>query len=107
VRAALTGFGRRYSPQNLGNWVRRTIDVAGIGKTGSCHLFRHACATHLLENGADLRMIQELLGHARLDTTQIYTSVSITQLRKVHAKCHPRGKAKYEPPASIAPSVGS
>jgi integrase/recombinase XerD len=102
----LSGYGGRFSPNYLGNWVRRTIDAAGIGKTGSCHLFRHACATHLLENGADLRMIQELLGHARLDTTQIYTAVSITQLRKVHAKCHPRGQAKYASPAPLASSVG-
>ena len=87
----LSGYGGRLNPNYVGNWVRRVIDEAKIGKTGSCHLFRHACATHLLENGADLRMIQELLGHARLDTTQIYTAVSITQLREVHARCHPRG----------------
>ena len=95
----LSGYGGRLSPNYLGNWVRRTIDAAQIGKTGSCHLFRHACATHLLENGADLRMIQELLGHARLDTTQIYTAVSITQLREVHARCHPRGQVKSAPEA--------
>ncbi len=90
----LSGYGGRLNPNYLGNWVRRTIDAAQIGKTGSCHLFRHACATHLLENGADLRTIQELLGHARLDTTQIYTAISITQLRETHARCHPRGAAK-------------
>lgn len=95
----LSGYGGRLNPNYLGNWVRKTIDAAQLGKTGSCHLFRHACATHLLENGADLRMIQELLGHARLDTTQIYTAVSITQLREVHARCHPRGQAKSAPAA--------
>jgi len=95
----LSGYGLRFNPNYLGNWVRKTIDAAQLGKTGSCHLFRHACATHLLENGADLRMIQELLGHARLDTTQIYTAVSITQLREVHARCHPRGQARAAPEA--------
>lgn len=95
----LSGYGRRFNPNYLGNWVRKTIDAAQLGHTGSCHLLRHACATHLLENGADLRLIQELLGHARLDTTQIYTAVSLTQLREVHARCHPRGQARSAPGA--------
>jgi len=85
----LSGYGERFSPGYVGNWVKRTIDKADIGKSGSCHLLRHSCATHMLENGADIRIIQELLGHARLDTTQIYTDVSIVQLRAVHARTHP------------------
>ena len=85
----LSGYGERFSAGYIGNWVRRTIDKAGIGRSGSCHLLRHSCATHMLENGADIRLIQQLLGHARLDTTQIYTDVSIVQLKEVHARTHP------------------
>jgi integrase/recombinase XerD len=88
----LTGYGDRFSSTYIGNWVRRTIEKADIGRTGSCHLFRHSCATHMLENGADIRFIQQLLGHARLDTTQIYTEVGILQLREVHARTHPHAK---------------
>ena len=61
-----------------------------IGRTkGGCHLFRHTCATHLLEGGADIRYIQQLLGHESLETTAIYIAVNITQLQAVHAQCHP------------------
>lgn len=87
----LTGYGERFSPDSVGNWVRRVIEKAGIERPGSCHMFRHACATHMLENGADIRYIQQLLGHARLDTTQIYTDVAILKLRDVHDRCHPAG----------------
>ena len=55
----------------------------------ACHLLRHACATHMLENGADIRYIQALLGHADLSTTEVYTRVSIQQLKAVHEKTHP------------------
>ncbi len=55
----------------------------------ACHLLRHACATHMLENGADIRYIQALLGHADLSTTEIYTRVSILKLKEVHAQTHP------------------
>ena len=88
----ISGYGERFSAQYMGNWVHRVIEAAGIGRSGSCHVLRHSCATHMLENGADIRFIQQLLGHARLDTTQIYTDVSIVQLREVHAHTHPHAK---------------
>lgn len=88
----LTGYGGRFSRTYIGNWVRKTIGKADIGRAGSCHIFRHSCATHMLENGADIRFIQQMLGHARLDTTQIYTEVGILQLREVHARTHPHAK---------------
>ena len=65
---------------------------AGIGKTGSCHLFRHTMATLMLENGADIRYIQAILGHAHLQATQIYTHVSIRKLKEVHAATHPAAR---------------
>lgn len=89
----ISGYGDRLNPNYLGNWVKRMLGKAGIDKPGSCHLLRHSCATHMHDNGADIRFIQQLLGHARLDTTQIYTEVSITALQEVHARTHPHGKA--------------
>lgn len=85
----ITGYGAPYNPGSLGNWMRRMMNRAGIVKQGSCHLLRHSCATHMLENGADLCSIQKLLGHSRLDTTQIYTEVSIKHLRMVYQASHP------------------
>jgi len=87
----LTGYGQRFSVSGLGNLVRQLLDAAGIHVSGSCHLFRHTCATRMLEGGADIRIIQQLLGHARLDTTAIYAEVSIEHLKEVHARCHPHG----------------
>lgn len=85
----LTDYGAPFNGSYLGNLVKRYIKQAGIEKTGSCHLFRHAMATHMLENGADIRFIQAMLGHADLSTTQIYTQVSIEKLRQIHAATHP------------------
>jgi len=68
----------------------------GIDKPGSCHLFRHTCATDMHRGGADIRYVQELLGHARMETTQIYTHVHIDALRDVHTRCHPHGRNPVE-----------
>ena len=104
----LTGYGERLSAGYLGTLVRRALVAVGVTRVGSCHLLRHSCATHMLENGADIRFIQQLLGHERLDTTQIYTAVSITQLREVHARCHPHGRWGVAPdPADAGASGGA
>ncbi len=71
-------------------WIaRRYITSAKIGKTGACHLFRHSMATLMHENGADIRYIQQMLGHADIKTTQIYTQVAIRALQRVHSATHP------------------
>ena len=85
----LTSYGEAFNPDVLSRKVSKYIKKADIGRNGSCHLFRHSCATHMLEGGADIRFIQQLLGHENLETTQIYTEVSIKQLLEVHARTHP------------------
>jgi integrase/recombinase XerD len=85
----LNQYGAALSMDNLSQKIRLYILQAGIDKPGSCHLFRHSMATHMLENGADIRYIQELLGHVKLDTTQIYTQVSIKKLKEIHEATHP------------------
>jgi len=85
----LTNVGLAFEPNRLTQLVRDYVDAAEIGKTGSCHLFRHTCATLMLENGADIRFIQQLLGHEKLETTQIYAQVSIRMLKEVHTRTHP------------------
>ena len=85
----LSTRGRRLAPKRLGELVHRHIEAAAVGKQGSCHLLRHTMATLMLEAGADIRHIQELLGHAALSTTALYTRVSIRQLQDVHRRTHP------------------
>ena len=81
--------GQAFQPIQLTAQVRRIVERAGVGKTGSCHLFRHTMATLMLEGGADIRFIQAMLGHAQLSTTEIYTHVSIRKLQDVHRATHP------------------
>jgi len=87
--------GAPVNAPGLGDRIDQAKRRAGVTKRGACHLFRHTAATLMLENGADVRYIQEMLGHARLDTTQIYTHVSIGKLKAIHAATHPA--AKLEP----------
>ena len=77
--------------------ARGYIAQAKIGKMGACHLFRHTMATLMLENGADIRFIQQMLGYSKLSSTQIYTQVSIRMLKHVHAATHPAQLQKPEP----------
>lgn len=85
----LTQRGNRLRENRLSELVRRYLRAAGIGKEGSCHVFRHTMATLLLENGADIRVVQEILGHASLATTALYTHVAIGRIKQVHAATHP------------------
>ena len=85
----LNADGRRIGPGRLGSHVGDIIRKADIGKVGSCHLFRHSMATLLLEAGCDVRYVQEILGHSKLETTAIYTHVSIRAVKEAHARFHP------------------
>ncbi|MCB9895836.1 MAG: site-specific tyrosine recombinase XerC [Planctomycetes bacterium] len=85
----LTARGSQFSASALGNLVKDYLLKAGIKGRGACHMFRHSMATSMLENGAGIRFIQEMLGHADLKTTQIYTHVSPVRLQEVHTATHP------------------
>jgi len=84
----VTDYGETFEKNRLSDMVRQHMRYAGF-KSGGCHAFRHAMATHMLENGADIRYIQAILGHSELSTTQIYTHVAIGKLKAVHALTHP------------------
>jgi integrase/recombinase XerD len=94
----LTHLGEAFTTNRLTQMVREYVDSADIGKRGSCHLFRHTMATLMLENGADVRFIQAMLGHAKLETTQIYTQVSIRKLKEIHEATHPARDERTDKP---------
>ena len=91
-RVFLSRFGKPYPKTQLVLMLEETGKHAGLGKPLTCHGLRHSCATHLLQGGADILHIQEMLGHRTLTATQIYTHVAAADLKRVHARCHPREK---------------
>ena len=90
--AFVNRYGRPLTRAMVFTIVRRLCEAAGITKTVSPHTLRHSFATHLLQNGADLRVIQQLLGHEDLATTEIYTHIDVQDLRKAILECHPANK---------------
>lgn len=104
----LTSEGDAFSPNGMTSLVRNYVLAADTGKRGACHLFRHTMATQMLENGADIRFIQQMLGHAKLETTQIYTQVSIRKLQEIHRATHPTSRHERKAPeASTEPEAPS
>lgn len=90
----LNSRGGRLSRQGAWLIVRKYGDAAGLGERLTPHVLRHSCATHMLDHGADIRAVQELLGHASITTTQVYTMVSNERLFTVYEEAHPRAKAR-------------
>lgn len=93
----VTDYGQPVTPEFVAIRVRKYMDCAGIHKPGATHLLRHACATHMLEGGADVRYLQAMLGHENLETTAIYTHVAIDKLQAIHEATHPA--RLHRPPA--------
>jgi integrase/recombinase XerD len=90
--AFLNRYGRQLTRAMIFTIIKRLAEQANIHKTISPHTLRHSFATHLLQNGADLRIIQQLLGHESISTTEIYTHVDIQDLREAILKYHPENK---------------
>jgi len=84
--------GGRLSRQGAWGIVRHHGDKVGLGNRLTPHVLRHSCATHMLDHGADIRVVQELLGHASISTTQVYTKVSTERLRRIYDAAHPRAR---------------
>jgi integrase/recombinase XerD len=93
--------GAPIQPARLTQLMGRYIERAGIGKSGACHVFRNAMATLMLEGGADVRFIQEILGHSERSTTEIYTRVNIKHLKAVHERTHPGATSRDTCPSGM------
>jgi len=85
-------FGQRLTTRSVARMLEKYLRATGLDSRTTPHSLRHSFATHLLDRGADIRSVQELLGHKSLVTTQIYTHVSTTALREVYERAHPRAK---------------
>jgi integrase/recombinase XerD len=106
----LTSLGESPTPDWLTQRLRGYLKSSGVGKSGACHIFRHTMATLMLEGGADIRHIQEMLGHSSLESTEVYTRVSLKKLKAIHEATHPGAKLERpgvhrtepQPPSSKA-----
>jgi len=85
----LANNGKAFRDSQLSELVAKYIKLSDVRKKGACNQYRHAAATHMVDNGADIRHVQSFLGHADISTTQIYVHVSMTKLREVYDKTHP------------------
>jgi integrase/recombinase XerD len=94
----LTAEGEPFSLDHMTFTVRNHVAAAQLGKRGACHLLRHTMATLMLEGGADIRFIQEMLGHSKLSSTQMYTQVSVRMLKQIHTATHPGARLHPHPP---------
>ena len=103
----LTSSGQAIAPKKLSDKIGAYVVAADLGKGGACHLFRHTAATLMLEGGADIRFIQELLGHESLTTTQIYTRVAIGKLSDVHAATHPGARLQTDQLAAVRAALAA
>ena len=103
----ISADGVRFHPDGLGNRVARILEDSGVRKRfGACHLFRHTLATQMLEGGADIRFIQEMLGHSKLETTQVYTRVSVEKLKEIHTATHPGARLRPREEPGVEASSG-
>jgi|SRR5271157_2470980 len=110
----LTAEGEPFSLDHMTWTVRDHVAAAKLGKMGACHLLRHTMATLMLEGGADIRFIQEMLGHSKLSSTQMYTQVSVRMLKQIHTATHPAARlhphqpqaANGQPPPAPQPKPG-
>ena len=93
----MSDYGEPFRDNKLGDRVKRHMKQAGIDAKGSCHLLRHACATHMLENGAELRYLQAMLGHADPRLAQLYTHVLIGKLAEIYGLTPPAKLTGREP----------
>ena len=96
--------GGPFHPDRLSTLVREYVEQANLGKRGACHMFRHTMATLMLEGGADIRYIQQMLGHSNLESTQVYTQVSIRNLKQIHTATHPAAALEKKTPAQNQPT---
>ncbi|MBF0396751.1 MAG: tyrosine-type recombinase/integrase [Desulfobacterales bacterium] len=90
----LNRFGEKILANTIWIIIKRCVSAAGLKKNVNVHTFRHTCATHMLKNGAPIRHLQEMLGHESLESTQIYTQVTINDLKEIHDKYHPSQKLR-------------